>query len=136
MATFSPQDMQRLADVCREVAAKDPRVLGVYLFGSQAAVDAHARSDIDLGVLFSEPVGLDALVGLELEFERRLGRSVDLVNVGSCNAFLALDVIGGERVYEADPVRCDKFDLYVMRRAGDLEPFERERRRMLLSPEA
>jgi hypothetical protein len=73
-------------------------------------------------------------VRLEIEFQGRLGRSVDLVDAGSCNAFLALDVIRGERIFEADGLACDKFDLYVMRRAGDLEPFERERRRMLLDP--
>ena len=35
-------------------------------------------------------------------------------------------------VAESDPVALDHFDLYVMRRAADLAPFERERRRVLL----
>jgi predicted nucleotidyltransferase len=134
MAAMSPEELQHLSDVCREVAAGEPRIFGVYLFGSQGTGDAHGDSDVDLGVLFSEPVGLDTVVRLEIEFQRRLGRSVDLVDAGSCDAFLALDVIRGERVFEADGLACDKFDLYVMRRAGDLEPFERERRRMLLDP--
>lgn len=133
MVRISPTELDRLARVCREVTAEEPRILGVYLFGSQAAGDAHGGSDVDLGVLFSERVGLDTLVRLELRFEERLGRSVDLVDAGSASAFLALDIIKGERIYCADPLRCDEFDLYVMRRAGDLAPFERERRRMLLA---
>ena len=59
----------------------------------------------------------------------------DLVDVGACNAFLALAVISGERLYCADLDAGDEFDLYVLRRAGDLEPFERERRRILLTPD-
>ena len=57
-----------------------------------------------------------------------------LVDAGRGNAFLALDIIRGERVFCVDPDRGDEFELYVMRRAGDLAPFERERRRRLLQP--
>jgi hypothetical protein len=44
-------------------------------------------------------------------------------------------VISGERLYCADVDACDELDLYVLRSAGDLEPFERERRRILLIPD-
>lgn len=115
-----------------EVAAAEPRIVGVYLFGSQAKGDAHAASDVDLGALFAEPTDLWEVIRLEARFEERLGRTVDLVDAGSCDAFLALAVIRGEQIFCADSTRCDEFDLYVMRRAADLEPFERERRRMLL----
>lgn len=115
-----------------EVAAAEPRIVGLYLFGSQAKGDAHAASDVDLGALFAEPTDLWEVIRLEARFEERLGRTVDLVDAGSCDAFLALAVIRGERIYCSDSTRCDEFDLYVMRRAADLEPFERERRRMLL----
>ena len=106
--------------------------MAVYLFGSQATGEARPDSDVDLAVLFTEPVGLADLVALETRFEERLDGPVDLINVGTCDPFLALEAIRGERLYCADPVRCDEFDLYVLRRAGDLEPFERERRAMLL----
>jgi hypothetical protein len=71
---------------------------------------------------------------LEDALERRLGLPVDLIDAGRASAFLALDILRGERVFCADPDRCDEFELYVMRRAGDLAPFERERRRLLLQP--
>ena len=121
-----------LVAAAREVAAGEPGIVGLYLFGSQATGETHERSDVDLGVLFAEKVGLDEVIRLEARFEERLERPVDLVDAASCDAFLALRIIRGERVYCSDSTRCDEFDLYVMRRAADLEPFERERRRMAL----
>jgi predicted nucleotidyltransferase len=132
MSRRDPLTLASLAQVCREMVAAEPRMMAVYLFGSRAKGEARPDSDVDLAVLFAEPVGLGDLVALENGFEERLGAPVDLINVGTCDPFLALEAIRGERLYCADPVRCDEFDLYVLRRAGDLEPFERERRAMLL----
>jgi len=130
-----PRHLEAIANAVRGVAATDPRVVAVYLFGSQANGSATAESDVDLGVLFTSRVGIADRVRLEAQFENALKKKVDLVDVGACNAFLALAVISGERLYCTDDVACDEFDLYVMRRAGDLAPFERERRRMLLTPD-
>jgi predicted nucleotidyltransferase len=115
-------------------AAGDPRILALYLFGSRGRHEETERSDVDVGVLFRQEESLRELLLLEDALERRLGRPVDLIDTGRASAFLALDVIRGERVFCADPDRCDEFELYVMRRAGDLAPFERERRRLLLQP--
>lgn len=58
-----------------------------------------------------------------------------MIDLSRAGAFLALDAIRGERIFERDGRRLDELDLYVLRRAGDLAPFERERRRALLTPE-
>jgi predicted nucleotidyltransferase len=126
---------EQIREAVATTAQDDAHVLAVYLFGSRARGEAAEGSDVDLGVLFSEPVGLDRVVTLESRLEDALATSVDLVDLGRANAFLAFDAISGERIYCTDSKRCDEFDLYVMRRAGDLAPFERERRRMLLDPE-
>ena len=118
----------------RGVVERQPAVNGVYLFGSQATGEARADSDVDLGVLFFGRSTLDQRVDLELLLSDALDRRVDLVDLGQCGAYLALEAIRGERIHAADPVLCDEFDLYVMRRAADLAPFERERRRMALDP--
>lgn len=115
-----------------ELARRDAKILGVYLFGSRADGSAGPDSDVDLAVLFRERENLEQLVELQIAFERNLGREVDLIDLGRAGAYLALDAIRGERVYCADEHACDNFDLYVMRRAADLAPFERERRRRLL----
>jgi predicted nucleotidyltransferase len=117
-----------------EVAAAEPRIVGLYLFGSRAKGEAHERSDVDLGALFAEKVTPEEVFRLEVRFGERLGRPVDLVDAGSCEPYLALAIIRGERIFCSDSTRCDVFDLYVMRRAADLAPFERERRRMMLAP--
>lgn len=116
------------------LAAGDPRIEALYLFGSRGRHEETENSDADIGVLFRQEETLRELLLLEDAFERRLGLPVDLIDLGRASAFLALDVIRGERIYCADPDRCDEFELYVMRRAGDLAPFERERRRLLLQP--
>ena len=118
----------------RAFGAGDPRILALYLFGSRARHEETENSDVDVGILFRQEQALEDILLLEDALERRLGVKVDLVDAGRASAFLALDVIRGERVFCADEDRCDQFDLYVMRRAGDLAPFERERRRLLLQP--
>jgi len=118
----------------RAFAAGDPRIVAVYLFGSRGRREETEQSDVDVGVLFRREESLREVLLLEDALERRLGLPVDLVDAGKASAFLALDILRGERVFCAEPDRCDEFELYVMRRAGDLAPFERERRRLLLQP--
>lgn len=130
--TSKPLDANTIQRLVSEAVREDPRVLAVYLFGSRTKGEEHPESDVDLAVLFEEPQDLDELIDLECRVEEALGAPVDLIDLGKANAFLALDAIRGERIYCADSTRCDEFDLYVLRRAGDLAPFEWERRRMLL----
>jgi len=125
------------SEIARElqsVAAGDSRILALYLFGSRGRREETDQSDVDVGILFRQPQTLKDVLILEDDLERRLGLPVDLVDAGRASAFLALDIIRGERLYCTDEDRCDEFELYVMRRAGDLAPFERERRRVLLQP--
>jgi len=112
----------------------DPRIVAVYVFGSRVRGDARRGSDLDVAVLFSEQVELRARLELEDRLEAAAGVAVDLTDLGAAGAFLALDAVAGERVYCRDLDRCDEFELYVLRRAGDLAPFERERRRIVLTP--
>jgi len=136
MAEGRVQNLSRaeVAERLRAFAAADPRILALYLFGSRSRGEETARSDVDVGVLFDREVSLRDRLAIEDEIERRLGMPVDLVDAGRASAFLALDIVRGEQLFCGDPDRCDEFELYVMRRAGDLAPFERERRRLALQP--
>jgi predicted nucleotidyltransferase len=127
-----PSPTLRSKGELRAFGAGDPRILAVYLFGSRGRREETEQSDV--GVLFRQEESLREVLLLEDALERRLGLPVDLVDAGRASAFLALDILRGERVFCAEPDRCDEFELYVMRRAGDLAPFERERRRLLLQP--
>ncbi|AUD03049.1 nucleotidyltransferase family protein [Spirosoma pollinicola] len=60
----------------------DKPVLRAYVFGSYARDEADSKSDLDLLVEldYSRPVGLE-FVGMKLDLEEQLNKSVDLVSV-------------------------------------------------------
>ena len=118
--------------VCRVVESHSD-VRALYVFGSRAAGRARDDSDLDLGVLYRSRQALDRTLQLEQELERAAGVKVDLVDVARAGAFLAYDIIRGERVFCREATETDRFELYVLRRAGDLLPFERQRQALLLS---
>lgn len=132
----SARSLEGLAARLHSVAEPQPEILGLYLFGSRATGEARKGSDIDLGALFLRSPEVLELVGLQERLAEALGGQVDLIDLGTASPYLALDVVRGERLYCRDPDACDAFDLYVLRRAADLAPFERQRRRMVLGLEA
>lgn len=113
----------------------------VYVFGSCASEVVSAvkagrslmsstGSDVDVGVLPRSGVSLDpvAKVRLMAEVEDAFGVDrVDLVSLTEAPPFLALEIVRGELLYEANPDRVAEYELFVLRRAGDLVHFERER---------
>lgn len=72
-----------IEDICQ---VNDIVFLG--LFGSYARGDFEPDSDVDLLVRFSRPKGLLALVRIERELSKRLGKPVDLVTEASVSPHL------------------------------------------------
>ncbi len=122
----------RLTQALAEVLSDEPQVLAAYHFGSSSDGTAHASSDVDVGVLFRTRAPLEELIRIETRLDESIPRTIDLVDVKRAGPFVALEVIRGERFYCRDETAADEFDLYVLRRAGDLEYFERERRAFYL----
>ena len=120
-----------LASIHR-VAQSRPEIRAIYLFGSQSRGIARPESDFDLGVLYAARQPLETTLLIEQELERAIGRKVDLVDAARARAFLALDIVRGERIFCREPTETDRFELYVLRRAGDLLPFERQRQALIL----
>ena len=130
----------RLEDFCR---AHD--LAALYVFGSRAKevyrlldvdrlVSGASSSDVDIGILPPESAVLpvDRKVAIATGLEDLLGVSrVDLVVLPEADPFLAVNVIRGERLFFRDAHRIDEYELFVLRRAGDLAPFERERLAMI-----
>jgi len=69
-------------------------------------------------------LALEALFGV---------KRVDLVVLPEAGPYLALDIIRGELIYCRDPDQQAEDELYILRRAGDLAYFEKERRKMILA---
>ena len=57
---------------------------------------------------------------------------MDLVVLSEADPFLAAEIIRGERIFDRDSLEADEYELYVLRRAGDLAPLERERMALIL----
>jgi predicted nucleotidyltransferase len=130
----------RLEDICRRHDLD-----ALYVFGSRAAevcrlIDEglpaapDTRSDVDIGILppHSLVLPVDRKVAIATGLEDLLGVSrVDLVVLPEADPFLAVNVIRGERLFCRDTRRIDEYELFVLRRGGDLAPFERARQAMI-----
>ncbi len=72
-------------------------------------------------------------VRLALALEDLLGATrVDLVCLSDADPFVAANIVRGVRLYARDSYRADEYELYILRRAGDLAPLERERMALIL----
>ena len=132
----------QLRQLCHEY-----NLVAIYAFGSRAkeiyarvvehpVVTEYPESDVDIGVA---PVRGHHLLAREkvtiaivLEDAFDVGR-VDLVVVPDVKPFLAAEIVRGELLCTADADAEANFQLYVLRRANDLVPFEIERQRMILT---
>jgi len=113
----------------------------MYAFGSRSRqvenflnargeTDKRSPSDADIGVKIPGAFTLSIRdkVNLASELEQFLGVGrVDLVVLSEADPFLAPNVIRGVRIYCRDEYLADEYELYALRRAGDLAPMERER---------
>lgn len=72
-----------------------------------------------------------AVIAMKLEDLFCVAR-VDLVMLPGADPFLAAEIVRGERVYCGDAYIVDEYELYVLRRAGDLAPLERDRTSLIL----
>ena len=132
---------QGLNQICEQFG-----VLILYAFGSQAKkirnlVEGRqnilllSSSDVDIGVTVipGGKFSVTEKVNLALALEDLFGcKRVDLVSLLEADPFLAAEVIRGERLFAHNEHEADEYELYVLRRAGDLAPLERERMALVL----
>jgi len=94
-------------------------------------------SDVDIGVRLSsgrQALSVREKVQLATEMEELFGVGrVDLVILSEADPFLSANVIRGERIFCRDPYLADEYELYILRRAGDLAPLELERLNMIFA---
>jgi predicted nucleotidyltransferase len=131
--------LQEVEHLCRKY-----RVKALYIFGSRRADMLRflqeesfqlpaSPSDLDIGVLTHSPFSVENKVNLTLDLENVFTASnVDLFALQDVDSFLAANIIRGDRVYAEDDYLADEYDLYVLRRAGDLAELERQRMAMIL----
>ena len=69
-------------------ARAHPMISAIYLFGSHASEYDRPKSDIDLGVLFSDDVEGFTRIDMETEISNKLKKNVDLVDIKKSSPFL------------------------------------------------
>ena len=122
----------------------------IYAFGSHAKEVAEClkgeRSGLSISPLSDVDIGAKPCSGTHLTVKEKvhLGiamedlfsvNRVDLVVITEADPFLAANIIRGERIYCKDEYEADEYDLYILRRAGDLVPLERERISLIMEKE-
>jgi uncharacterized protein len=112
----------------------------MHLWPVGAHTEGHSEtSDVDIGVRSRRGVtwSISDKVRLAQALEDLFACSrVDLVVLADADPFLAAEIIRGERLYAEDSYQADEYDLYVLRRAGDLAPLERERWALILGTDS
>lgn len=124
--------LQTIERICRKYPVK-----ALYVFGSRSAEILQAvqndtldirssPSDLDIGILTGPLLSVDEKVNIALELEELFDVArVDLVILHEADAFLAANIIRGERLYAADSYMADEYELFVRGYAGELIEIER-----------
>lgn len=130
---------QKIEQICKKY-----QIRAFYVFGSrgtelfQAIQDdslqlAKSPSDLDFGVLTYSPFSIESKVDLTLELESLFSLSdIDLFILHEVDAFLAANIIRGERIFAEDSYLADEYELFILSRAGDLAELERQRMTAIL----
>ena len=90
----------------------------IYLFGSYGTGHAWPDSDLDIALLLipeqakTEPNLL--LSQCRFDLEEAMSQEVDLLNVRQVSTVFQKEIIGGVRIYCADPYAADEFEMLVI----------------------
>ena len=116
----------------------------IYAFGSRAkeALDmvegrtervSSKPSDLDIGVKPEKPLTVEEKVKIAILFEDLFNVSrVDLIVLPEAPVCLALAIVTGEVLYRQDSTYEAEYQLYIMRMAADLLPYEQMKQRMIM----
>lgn len=116
----------------------------IYAFGSRAKeifnkVEGKkykylvSKSDLDVGVKPERPLSVKEKVKIAVFFEDLFDLpKVDVVAIPEASIFLALEIVHGELLYTHDETYEAEYQLYIMRRAAELIPYERQKKAIIL----
>jgi predicted nucleotidyltransferase len=135
-----------MKDLKDEIAglARKYRLQIIYAFGSRAKEihgrvtgqtrrSSRSKSDLDIGIKSQKPLTVKEKVEIALFFEDRFDvPKVDVVVIPEAPSLLAYEIVTGELIYAKNENFEAEYQLYIMRRAGDLLPYERLKKEMIL----
>ena len=116
----------------------------IYAFGSRAkealevvegciASLSSTPSDLDIGVKPERHLTVEEKVEIAIFFEDLFDLPrVDVVVLPEAPVSLAVEIVIGEILYARDSTYEAEYQLYIMRMAADLLPYELEKQKMIL----
>ena len=130
---MADQQATAVIELARASLAGDSRLLAAYLFGSRARGTASSESDLDIAVLFSEPI--DHRLGGPLDqlrdaVERACGRRCDLIDLRTAPADLVHRVLrDSQLLLDRNPSARSAIEVLRRNEYFDLLPYLRQYRR-------
>ncbi len=86
------------------VLKQDANALAAWVFGSGQGGELRARGDLDLGVLFARPPGLDELAVLRADLQGALGvEEIDIAVLNGAGPVLRFEAVSGRPLLRRDP---------------------------------
>lgn len=116
----------------------------IYAFGSRAkeilntvegkkSLSTTSNSDLDIGIKSKKPLSVQKKVEIAVFLEDLFDvPRVDVVEIPEAPVILALDIVQGELLYAQDENFEAEYQLYIMRKAADLMPYERLKQKIIL----
>jgi predicted nucleotidyltransferase len=131
---MDPQAIEKRLREFLTANAEREGIAAAYLFGSVARGTAGPRSDVDVGILYSEapPRTLEGLgLGLEGDLESLLGIPVQVVVLNRAPVDLTIRVLrDGKLLVDRDRSKRIRFEVKTRFEFWDLEPYLKMYRRM------
>jgi len=141
----SGNKIETIENLCKEygidilyVFGSRSRELADFLFKDGSTLSP-GPSDVDMGVklIHRRTLTVKEKVLLAIRLEDLFGvNRVDLAILSDADPFLAANIVRGERLFFRNEDEADEYELYILRRAGDLIPLEREREQLIFKEEA
>jgi len=135
--------MNRIKEEIRGIASRYDLQI-IYAFGSRAKEAfalAEGRierfsstpSDLDIGVKPERLLTVEEKVKIAILFEDLFDASrVDLIVIPEAPVSLAFEIVTGEILYMQDSTYEAEYQLYIIRQAADLLPYERMKQEMIM----
>ena len=135
--------MKKIKEEIKNIASRYGLQI-IYAFGSRAkeALDlvedriehfSSTPSDLDIGVKSERPLTVEEKVEITILFEDLFDvPRVDLIVLSEAPVSLSLEIVTGEILYVQDTTFEAEYQLYIMRRAADLLPYEQMKQRMIM----
>ncbi len=123
--------MNLIGDQIKGVLLGFPGIRLAILFGSQASGTSDSNSDIDLALLFDEPISDTLKIALIEDLATEFGRSIDIVDIFFCPEPIMGQVFKGERLIGDDALYAQCLTKHLINAADFLpirERILRERR--------